>query len=94
MAERRTRKQLLSGLAEVFELPSDVVMDVARTTLVGTNRLAVENHRGIASFSSELIRIAVPGGSLVVKGRDLLIGTVTATLITVQGQIAGLLLEE
>lgn len=46
MGQRRLRA-LRSELADFFELPKDILLDLPRLTLLGNLRLVIENHRGL-----------------------------------------------
>lgn len=86
MAEERDRR---GRLASIFDLPGDVVLDVARITLVGDVQMAVENHRGLLEYNPDRVVMGVPGGHLVVTGTELVIGTITPEEIILMGKIAG-----
>lgn len=84
------RKDLRSRIASIFDLPGDVVLDVARIVLVGDMQLAVENHRGLMEYSPERVVIGVPRGQIAIRGEDLRIGSITPEEIILMGRIASL----
>ena len=54
----RTRKEqggLLESVAELFDLPADVVAGLPRLELVGNRQLYLEGHSGLLSYGAERI---------------------------------------
>lgn len=75
------------GIADLLELPRDIVLDLPKITLVGNLQLYIENHKGIIEYSTGLIRINTKSGILVVTGSDLIIRTIVIEEIIVVGRI-------
>lgn len=75
------------ALATGLDLPSDLVFDLPRVTLLGALHLTVENHRGLLECLPERVAIGTRGGRLVVVGRGLVVGAVRQGEITVSGQL-------
>lgn len=61
--------------------------------LYGAERLLVEQHRGIVSYSTECIRIGASCGTLVVEGEDLRLCCMSRSQLVVRGRLYGLRLE-
>ncbi|MDI3538093.1 MAG: hypothetical protein PWQ41_122 [Bacillota bacterium] len=74
-------------LAELLEIPPDIVLDLARLTLVGNLQLVLENHRGIVEYSSNRVRLALAQGELTISGSDLVLVSLSADEIVVEGHI-------
>lgn len=93
MAQSRQRRRppgerrLLARLVDALELPSDLLIDVPRVTVVGGLQVTVENHRGLVSYQPEQVSIAVAGGIVRIAGEDLEIGVIQAHEVTVTGRI-------
>jgi len=81
-------------IADLFDLPPDVIMDLPRITLIGSLQLYVENHKGITLYEKEKIIILVQGGALTVEGTELQLKTVYTDDIYIEGTIRNLSLEE
>lgn len=94
MENRRQDRALKGRMANLFELPQDVVLDVSRVTLLGDVQLAIENHRGLIEYTDEKVTVGIPKGQVVITGSELSIGTVTAEAVTILGRISGLRFEE
>ena len=62
-----------SRLARRIQIPEDVALQLPLIHVTGNVRARVENHRGIAEYTPELIRIETAQGRVVIRGRDLLV---------------------
>lgn len=87
--ERKPRgaKAVLEGVAELFDLPADVVAGLPRIELVGGRQLYLEHHRGIVSYSTETIDVNTPAGILRVRGAELSLLAMTAEELRIGGNI-------
>lgn len=90
--ERKQREQggILSGVAELFDLPADVVAGLPRMELIGNRQFYLEHHTGILSYAEEQIDINTPVGVLRVHGARLTLLTMTAEEVRLAGRIDGL----
>ena len=66
------------------------MMDMSRITLLGDAELMVENHRGLAEYTTESLVISTPRGRLAITGSDLSIGSISPDQVTVSGKIRSL----
>jgi len=62
-----------AGLTRKIEFPEDVALQLPLVHLTGNVRARVENHRGLAEYTPELIRIETAQGLVVIRGRELLV---------------------
>ena len=89
----RNRKDRTGGVldtvAELFDLPADVVAGLPRVELLGDRQLRMENHKGILAYGTEEIHIS--GGKLIVKvrGAGLTLRAMNASELLITGEIAG-----
>lgn len=81
--------RLLKGLASSFELPEDVILDLARITIVGDREIFIENHQGILAYGPDRIRIRVKRGEIIITGERLKIDSLLATELVAIGRIEG-----
>jgi len=84
------KKRFRTALAETFELPKEILLDLPRVTLIGNLQLYVQNHRGIVEYADQVIRISVNGGELIIKGERLVIKNVFSEEIYIEGSILSL----
>ena len=87
MEKRREQGGVLGSVAELFDLPADVVAGLPRLELVGDGELRVENHKGILAYGTEEIHIS--GGSYIVKvtGEALELRAMTGLELLITGRI-------
>lgn len=91
MTRYRVRsRRLRQKLANLLELPSDVILDLPRVVLVGNLQAVVENHRGLVEYSPGRVRVGLETGQLVLTGEGLVIGSVGTEEMIVLGRITGL----
>jgi sporulation protein YqfC len=87
MERRRSRRGKLQRLAGMLEIPPDVVLDWPRITMLGNKQLLVENHKGIIEYTGAFVRIKLNQGELAVTGSDLVIGSLQAEQLLVEGTV-------
>jgi sporulation protein YqfC len=83
----RNKKNNLLVLANLLELPDDIVLDLPRMTMLGNKQLLVENHKGIIEYSTILVRIKLSQGTLVIHGEQLALGSLQQEQILIEGII-------
>ena len=70
---------LQQTLSKMMAMPKDVVLDLPRITLLGNLQCCVENHHGILQYTSDLVGLQA--------GKDLVITSLTAEIIYIEGKI-------
>lgn len=89
MEKRKRRDAPLTELAELFDLPGDVVAGLCHLEMIGDRRLFLEHHSGILSYSDRQIDVNTPGGVLRVTGRGLTLESMTGEQLRVGGSVDG-----
>jgi len=88
----RTRKNkdggVLTAVAELFDLPPDVVAGLPRMEMIGSRQLYLEHHTGILSYSTQQIDANTAAGVLRVRGENLTLLAMTAEELRIGGRIA------
>ena len=79
---------VLDTVAELFDLPADLVAGLPHLEMVGSRQLYVEHHTGLLSYSGEQIDVNTTGGVLRVRGKDLSLLAMTAEELRIGGTIA------
>ncbi|MBX6351273.1 MAG: sporulation protein YqfC [Clostridia bacterium] len=90
MASGRGATRVRGRLARLYaalEIPGDLVLDLARVSVLGAAQALVENHRGLLEYRPEAVAIAVSGGTVRIEGEELEIGVVTPEEVTVVGRL-------
>ena len=89
MERGKRREGVLSGLAELFDLPGDVIAGLPHLEMVGDRQLFLEHHGGILSYSDRCIDINTDRGALRLRGQGLNLLAMTAEELRVGGVIEG-----
>ena len=87
MEKRKRRETPLTELAELFDLPGDVVAKLCHLEMIGDRRLFVENHSGILAYSDQSIDVNTPCGILRVSGRNLTLEAMTGEELRIGGTV-------
>lgn len=85
--ERKRRERVLDSVAELFDLPADVVAGLPRLEMVGSRQLYLEHHTGILSYSDLQIDANTSAGVLRVTGKGLTLLAMTAEELRIGGEI-------
>ena len=88
MERNRKERVVLSTVAELFDLPADVVAGLPRLEMVGSRQLYLEHHAGILAYSEEQIDVNTSAGALRVRGEGLSLWAMTAEELRIGGRIA------
>ena len=75
---------------DFFELPEEAVADLPLIMLAGSKKLFLENHKGIATYRQEFIKIRIKQGFLVIEGDRLKIKEIARENLQVSGLIINL----
>ncbi|NLC76771.1 MAG: sporulation protein YqfC [Clostridia bacterium] len=81
-------------MVELLEMPSDVLLDLPKLTMIGQKELLLENHRGIIEYSQAKIRVNSTAGQITIKGSDLVLKNLKSDQMLVEGKISALMLED
>lgn len=81
------KRDLKQKVAAFFELPGDVMLDVARISMVGDSEVLVENHRSIVEYTQVRVVLGTPSGNLAIGGENLEIRSISPDGVIVVGKI-------
>ncbi len=76
--------------SDFFELPDEVILDAPLIMIVGRRKMYFENHKGIAVYQDDLIKIRIKSGYFMIKGKNLEIEEIAPENILVSGEIKSL----
>ena len=87
MEKNKRENRVLSGAAELFDLPADLVAGLPHIEMMGNCQFYMENHKGILSYSET--EIDVNGEKLIVKicGSGLELVSMTGDALRIRGTI-------
>ncbi len=90
MEKGKRDKHILSGAAELFDLPMDLVAGIPHVEVLGNRQFYMEQHRGIISYGDTEIAISGSGMILRLRGRDLVLVSMTEDALRIRGEIQGI----
>lgn len=82
-------EEIKKSIADLLELPQDIMLDLPKITMVGNLQIYIENHKGILEYSSTRIRIYTKRGVLRIIGKDLMLKNIVVEEIVITGEING-----
>lgn len=92
--ERRRKKEdkepkpkMKEKVADVLELPKEVMLNIPKFTMIGTGNLVIENYKGIIEYDDTRIRVNTGAGMVRITGERLFIKEITSEDIMVDGDI-------
>lgn len=77
----------MQRLAEGMELPGEAAPGLPLVEICGQRRVLIENHRGVLSYGTELIRVCVSYGAVEVRGCGLELARMTREQLVICGRI-------
>ena len=88
----RNRKDggLLGSVAELFDLPADVIAGLPRLEMVGGRQLYLEHHTGLLAYTEQQTDANTTAGVLRIRGERLTLMAMTAEELRVGGRIDAL----
>ena len=78
---------VLDTVAELFDLPADLVAGLPHLEMMGSRQLYLERHTGILAYSETQIDINTSGGVLRLRGEHLSLTAMTAEELRLSGRI-------
>ena len=87
VVKQAKKARFRAKVADYFELPSEIILDLPRLVLTGNQRLLIENHRGIKEYAKDEIRLSTPVGKLRIHGQDLEILAIDQEQVEIKGRI-------
>ena len=87
MEKKREQGGILSSVAELFDLPPDVVAGLPRLEMVGSRQLYLEHHTGILAYSQDQVDANTSAGVLRTRGENLTLLSMTAGELRIGGRI-------
>ena len=83
----KRREAISKAMADLLEIPRDLVLDLPKLTVIGRNELYLENHRGIIEYNLNRLRINLSRGFLEIEGEGLEIKALMPEEMNIIGEI-------
>lgn len=84
---KKWKRRFKQWVTDQMDLPSDVLMELPRLTMIGQLHLYIENHRGVLKFSQEELRLLLAQGQLLIRGEQFVIKTILPEELLLEGKI-------
>ncbi|MDL4841502.1 sporulation protein YqfC [Aquibacillus rhizosphaerae] len=84
---KKWQQRIGSWLSDHLELPSDVVLELPRITMIGQLHAYIENHRGLLLFSDNELRLNMGNGYLKITGSNFVLKMMLPEEILLEGTI-------
>lgn len=80
-------------IIEKLDLPKDILLDIPKISIIGDKEITIENHKGIAVFERNVIKINTNTNPIEIKGEGFEIVFIGAATITIKGKFTSILYE-
>lgn len=74
-------------LIKYFALPSDVILELPRITIIGQIHVYIENHQGLATYSDNELKLKTNKGFIQIKGSSFVLKMMLPEEILLEGTI-------
>lgn len=74
-------------IADMLDMPLDVLCDMPRTEISGRSRVYVENFRGILDYNESCIKINTTTGIVKIDADNLVIESITDEGVWIKGMV-------
>ena len=72
---------------KLFDIPEELTSDIAKVTILGFNRMLIENYKAILEYQDFFIRIKMSTGLININGFELLMNEMTKDDLIITGNI-------
>jgi sporulation protein YqfC len=84
---KKFRQRVQSLLINSFALPSDVILELPRITVIGQIHVYIENHQGLVTYSDTELKLKVNKGYVQIKGNSFVLKMMLPEEILLEGTI-------
>lgn len=77
----------MSKFDKIFGIPEEIASDIPKVTIVGFDRMLVENYKCILEYQDFFIRIKMNSGLININGYNLLMNEMTKDDLIITGSI-------
>lgn len=84
----------MNRFEKLFEIPEELVSDIPKVTIMGFNRMLIENYKCVLEYQDFYIRIKMKNGLLSIEGYNLEMNEMTKDDLVITGNIEDLDFED
>lgn len=81
------KKRISERVADAWGVPKDIIMNIPRISVSGDKEIYIENHKGIAEYGENTIRVMAGKGAVKIYGKHLVITSIRPEDILIEGQL-------
>ncbi len=87
-------KQLLQIVAQATDTPQELLPGMPLIEITGTQRVLIENHKGVILYEPDCLQVKLTIGSLLIRGQGLTISRMQKHQLVITGSIEGVEFEK
>ncbi len=77
----------MSKFDKLFDIPEELSSDIPKVTIVGFNRMLIENYKSVLDYQDFFIRVKMKTGLININGFELLMNEMTKDDLIITGNI-------
>lgn len=79
--------EILEKAADILNVPSEAVAGTPRVTVTGTQRVHIENHRGLLGYTADEVLVNAVGKMIKISGSGLELDAMSDMELVVTGSV-------
>ncbi|SFD55267.1 sporulation protein YqfC [Lentibacillus persicus] len=84
---KKWQLRIAPWLSKYFSLPSDVMMELPRVTMIGQLHVYIENHQGLSVYSEKELKLKSNKGYIQITGSSFVLKMMLPEEILLEGNI-------
>ncbi|ALX48120.1 sporulation protein YqfC [Lentibacillus amyloliquefaciens] len=84
---KKWQLRIAPWLSKCFSLPSDVMMELPRVTMIGQLHVYIENHQGLSVYSDKELKLKSNKGYIQILGSSFVLKMMLPEEILLEGHI-------
>ncbi|MBP1968705.1 sporulation protein YqfC [Virgibacillus natechei] len=84
---KKLQQRIRPWLVKYFALPSDVILELPRITIIGQLHVYIENHQGLETYSDTELRLKTNKGFIQILGSSFVLKMMLPEEILLEGTI-------
>ncbi len=89
MLNKRKKSKVANKVNQLLEIPQEVSTNLPRLTIIGFEKMLIENYKAILEYQDFYIRISTYMGILNINGYELNLKEMTTDDLLITGKIEG-----
>lgn len=82
-----SKRKMQQGLANMLEIPEDMLLNLPKVTIMGNTQVFIENHMGVIEYTPQKLRIGVAFGEILITGSDFFLKNILSDELSLEGKI-------